>query len=147
MANITRFDPFRFDPFPANLNDLFEGFLVRPLRAGVEGGQQLGIRVDVTQDDKAYRVKADMPGVKKEDIKVEVDGNVVSISGEVKREKEEKKDERVVRSERYYGRLERSFSLEHEIDEAAVDAKFRDGVLEVTLPKKAKASARKVAVK
>jgi HSP20 family protein len=71
---------------------------------------------------------------------------VVSISAEVKKEKEEKKDERVVRSERYYGKLARSFTLEHDVDETAVDAKYDDGVLKLTLPKKAKASTKQIAV-
>jgi HSP20 family protein len=141
MANITRFNPFSTD-----LNDLFEGFFVRPMRFDLEPSAQLSMKIDVTQDDKAYAVKADMPGVKKEDIHVEVYGNVVSISAEVKKEKEEKKDERVVRSERYYGKLARSFTLEHDVDEAAVDAKYDDGVLKLTLPKKAKASTKKIAV-
>lgn len=141
MANITR-----FDPFSSNLNDLFEGLLLRPIKFDTNGGQQLQMKIDVTQNDKAYTVKADIPGVKKEDIHVEVDGNVVAISAEVKKEKEEKKDERLIRSERYYGRLERSFTLEHDVDEGAVEAKYSDGVLDLTLPKKAKASSRKIAV-
>ena len=104
------------------------------------------MKLDVKQDDKAYTISADMPGVKKEDIHVDVDGNLVSITGEVRKEKEEKKDERVVRSERYYGKLARSFTLEHEVDEAAVDAHYSDGVLKLTLPKKAKVSAKRIAV-
>ena len=140
MANI-----IRSDPFSTSLNDLFEGFFLRPVKFE-NGGQQLQLKIDVTQNDKSYSVKADMPGVRKEDIHVEVDGNMVSISGEVKKEKEEKKDERLVRSERYYGRVERSFTLEHDIDEAAVDAKYSDGVLNLTLPKKAKSSTKKIAV-
>jgi HSP20 family protein len=104
------------------------------------------MKIDVTQNDKAYTVKADMPGVKKDDIHVEVDGNVVSISAEVKKEKEEKKDERVIRSERYYGRMERSFTLDHDIDETAVDAKYSDGVLNLTLPKKAKSTSKLISV-
>lgn len=141
MANITR-----FDPFSSNLNDLFEGLLLRPIKFETNGGQQLQMKIDVTQNDKAYTVKADMPGVRKEDIHVEIDGNVVSISAEVKKEKEEKKDERLIRSERYYGRLERSFTLEHDLDEGAVDAKYSDGVLNLTLPKKEKATSRKISV-
>ena len=141
MANIVR-----FDPFTSSLNDLFEGLLVRPIKFDVDGGRELTMKVDVAQDDKAYTVTADMPGVKKDDIHVEMDGNLVSISAEVKKEKEEKKGERVVRSERYYGKLARSFTLDHEIDEAAVDAKYADGVLKLTLPKKSKSTAKKVAV-
>ena len=141
MANTTR-----FDPFSTNLNDLFEGLLLRAIRFDTNGGQQLSMKVDVKQDDKAYTVSADMPGVKKDDIHVQVDGNLVTIDAEVKKEKEEKKDERVVRSERYYGKLSRSFTLDTEVDETAVDAQYADGVLKLTLPKKAKSNAKKIAV-
>ena len=141
MANTTR-----FDPFSTNLNDLFEGLLLRPIRFDTNGDQQLSMKVDVKQDDKAYSVSADMPGVKKDDIHVQVDGNLVTIDAEVKKEKEEKKDERVVRSERYYGKLSRSFTLDTEVDETAVDAQYADGVLKLTLPKKAKSNAKKIAV-
>jgi HSP20 family protein len=136
----------RFDPFSTDLNDLFQGLLVRPVRLDTNGGRQLSMKIDVTQDDKSYQVSAEMPGVKKEDIHVEVDGNLVSISAEVKKEKEEKKDERVIQSERYYGKLARSFTLEHEIDESGVDAQYGDGVLKLKLPKSTKSSARKIAV-
>jgi len=141
MANTTR-----FDPFSTNLNDLFEGLLLRPIRFDTNGDQQLSMKVDVKQDDKAYTVSADMPGVKKDDIHVQVDGNLVTIDAEVKKEKEEKKDERVVRGERYYGKLSRSFTLDTEVDETAVDAQYADGVLKLTLPKKAKSNAKKIAV-
>lgn len=141
MANTTR-----FDPFSTNLNDLFEGLLLRPIRFDTNGDQQLSMKVDVKQDDKAFTVSADMPGVKKDDVHVQVDGNLVTIDAEVKREKEEKKDERVVRSERYYGKLSRSFTLDTEVDETAVDAQYADGVLKLTLPKKAKSNAKKIAV-
>ena len=140
MVNITRFDPL------TNLNDLFEGLLLRPIKFETNRGQQLQMKIDVIQNDKAYTVKADLPGVKKEDIHIQVDGNVVSISAEVKKEKEEKNDERVVRSERYYGRVERSFSLDHDVDEATVEARYSDGVLNLTLPKKTKVTSKTIAV-
>lgn len=141
MANITR-----FDPFSTRMSDLFDGLFVRPVRFDLDPATEINMKIDVKQDDKAYVVSAEMPGVKKEDIHVEVDGNLVSISGEVKEEKEEKKDECVVRSERYYGKLARSFTLEHEIDAAAVDALYGDGVLKLTLPKKAKSNGKKIAI-
>ena len=141
MANITR-----FDPFDTRMSDMLDGLFVRPVRFDLDPATQINMKIDVKQDDKAYVVSAEMPGVNKEDIHVEVDGNLVSISGEVKKEKEEKKDERVVRSERYYGKLARSFTLEHEIDAAAVDAQYGDGVLKLTLPKKAKSNGKKIAV-
>ena len=141
MANITRYDPFReitrFDPF-RNFDDLFKGFLVRPVSRELEPE----IKMDVSEDDKAYTIRAEIPGVKKEDIKVSVDGNQVSISAEVKKEKEEKEGRKVVHSERYYGKAYRSFTLDHDVDPDAAKAKYSDGVLELTLPKK-KGTARK----
>jgi HSP20 family protein len=148
MANITRFDPFRelqrFDPF----RDLEDFWRAPPMGALWKGfPEEPEIRVDVTEDDKTYRVKADVPGVKKEDIKVSIDGNQISVSAEVKKEKEEKKGETVVRSERYYGKQYRSFTLRHDIDEAKAEAKYEDGVLELTLPKKEATHAKELTVK
>lgn len=142
MANITRIDPFQLsvtDPF----EDVFRGFF-RPVR--VEGAPDVKIKIDVKEDDKSYTVHADIPGVKKEDIHVTVEGNQVSISAEVKQEKEVKEGERVLRSERFYGKTERSFTLANEVDEASAQAKYSDGVLELTLPKKATTSAKKLAI-
>ena len=148
MANITRFDPFgdlvRLDPF-GTFEDFWRVPRARALWRGFPEGPE--IKVDVTEDDKTYRVKADVPGVKKEDIHVSIDGNQVSISGEVKSEKEEKKGETVVGSERYYGKQYRSFALQHDIDQGKAEAKYQDGVLELTLPKKETASAKKLTVK
>lgn len=147
MANITRFDPFRelssFDPF-RNLDDWF------PVPRGRTWLRDLPtapeIKMDVTEDDHAYHVKAEIPGVKKEDINVAIDGNQVSISAEVRQEKEEKKGEKVLRSERYYGSQARSFSLMQEVDQAKAEAKYVDGVLELTLPKKGSTPAKKLNV-
>ena len=147
MANITRYDPFnltRFDPF-GDIDDLFKGFFVRPML--LDGQPQLQmIKMDVKEDDNAYTVHADIPGVKKEDIHVSIEGNQVSISAETKVEKEEKKGEKVLRSERYVGKVARSFTLAHEVDEAKAHAKYSDGVLELTLPKKAVSAAKKLPV-
>ena len=139
MANITRYDPFN------DMDDLFKGLFVRPMRFDLET-PQMHMKVDVTKADDTYTVKADIPGVKKGDIQVSVDGNEVTISGEIKKESEEKKGEEVIRSERYYGRVSRSFTLPHDVDEAKVVAKYDDGVLKLTLPMKAKATSRKIAV-
>lgn len=146
MANISRFDPFslaRVDPF-SDLDDLFKGFFVRPVL--FEGQPQMQIKIDLKEDDNAYTVHADIPGVKKEDIQVSIDGNQVSISAETKMEKEEKKGEKVLRSERYCGKVARSFTLTHDVDEAKAQAKYSDGVLELTLPKKAVSPAKKLAI-
>ena len=146
MANITRYDPFslaRFDPF-GDIDDLFKGFFVRPVL--FEGQPQMEIKIDLKEDDNAYTVHADIPGVKKEDIQVSIEGNRVSISAETKIEKEEKKGEKVLRSERYCGKVARSFTLAHDVDEAAAKAKYADGVLELTLPKKASTAAKKLPI-
>ncbi|MGH8742662.1 MAG: Hsp20/alpha crystallin family protein, partial [Burkholderiales bacterium] len=122
-----------------------KGFFVRPV--SFEGPLPLQMKVDVAEDDKAYTVQAEVPGVKKEDINVSINGNQVSISAEVKKEHDVKNGEAVLRSERYYGKLSRSFTLADDVDEAAAQAKYTDGVLELKLPKKAQVSARRLAIK
>jgi HSP20 family protein len=146
MSNLTRYDPFNLttsSPF-GDLDDFFKGFFVRP--ALFEGQPQMQIKMDVKEDDNGYTVHADIPGVKKEDIHVNIEGNQVSISAETKVEKEEKKGEKVLRSERYIGKVARSFTLAHDVDEAKAQAKYNDGVLELSLPKKTVSSARKLAI-
>ena len=142
MANITRYDPFdvALDPF----DDLFRGFL-RPVR--FEGQPQpMQIKMDVKEDDKNYNVHAEIPGVKKEDIHVTIEGNQVSISAEIKKEKEEKEGGKVLRSERYYGKVYRSFTLGQDVDDTKATAKYNEGVLNLTLPKKAGVAAKKLAI-
>lgn len=143
MANIVRRDPFAVDDL---FDDLMKGFFVRPVRypAGAETAVQ--IKMDVKEDDKAYTVHAEMPGVKKEDIHVSVEGNTVSITAEVKKETEQKEGEKVIHSERYYGKVYRSFTLGQDVDDANSKAKFDNGVLELTLPKKAAKASRRVNV-
>jgi len=139
MASIMRFDPFA---------DSFEDMVRRVFRpVHWEGEEQpLQIKVDVEEDDKSYKVKAEVPGVKKEDINVQIDGNMVSISAESKREKDVKQNGKVIRSERYYGSLYRSFSLGQDVYQAGATAKYTDGILELTLPKKAASVVKKLAV-
>lgn len=136
MSNLTRYDP---------LDDFFRGFLVRPVEYGA-GAEAPSIKVDVKEQDKQFVIHAELPGVKKEDIHVHVDGSVVSISAERRQEKEVKEGERVLRTERSFGKVSRSFQLGHELDEGGANAKFADGVLELTLPKKAAAQARRVVI-
>jgi HSP20 family protein len=123
MANITRYDPFN-----ELVDDLFKGFLVRPLayEGRGDGGALLPrAKVDVAEKNGAYVVTAELPGVRKEDIHVSIDGAQVTLEAEVKREKEATKDERVLHSERVYGKVSRSFTLPQEVDEANAQAKFR----------------------
>jgi len=133
MSNLARLNPFSElrDPFS---DDFFKGFALRPVYRMMEGEPQM--RLDMSEDDKNFFVKAEIPGVKKEDIKVSVDGNQVSVSAEVKKEKEEKEGSKVIRSERYYGSVARSFTLGESVDQSAAVAKYEDGVLQLTLPKK-----------
>ena len=140
MANVTRWDPFE-----DHLDDLFKGIFLRPMR--LEQAQDpVRIRVDVKEDDKAYVVHAEIPGVKKEDIQVSIDGNQVAISAEVKRQKEDKQGEKTLRTERYYGKVHRAFALSQEVDQEQSQARYENGVLELTLPKRATATVRKLTV-
>ena len=139
MANVTRYNPFE-DLF----GDLGKGFWVKPL--AYPAGSEMSMKVDVTEDDKGYTVHADIPGVKKEDIQVDVDGNVVSLRAESKQEKEEKQGEKVIYSERQFGMVSRSFSLPTEVDEKGAKAEYKDGVLNLMLPKKANGGGKRVSV-
>ena len=140
MANITR-----FNPFDDAIDDLFRGFLVRPLSYDVPAGAAQ-FRVDVSENEKAYTLRAEMPGVKKDDISITIDGDTVAISAEVKNEKEVKNGDRVLRSERHYGKVYRAFTLGQSVEETTAAAKYADGVLELTLPKKAAAQAKRVTI-
>jgi len=135
----------RWDPFEDHLDELFKGFFVRPVR--VDQSQEANrIRVDVKEDDKSYVVHAEIPGVKKEEIQVSIEGNQVAISAEVKRQKDEKQAEKTLRTERYYGKVYRAFSLGQDVDQEQAQARYENGVLELTLPKRAAASTRRVTV-
>jgi HSP20 family protein len=140
MANLTR-----YDPFGELFDDFFKGFFVRPvLREGRDVTPRM--KVDVAEQDGAFKVLAEIPGVKKDDIQVTIDGDQVSISAEVKQEKDAKEGGRVVHSERYYGKVARTFRLGYEVDEAKAQAKYADGVLELVLPKKANAGHQRLTV-
>lgn len=137
MANVTRFDP---------LEDLFRGFFVRPVGLAAEAPQAPSIKMDVKEQEGAYLVHAELPGVRKEDIHVTVDGNQVVLSAEVRQDKETKEGERVLRSERYFGKVSRSFQLAQDIDDAKACARFADGVLELTLPKRTASASKRLTI-
>lgn len=137
MANLPRVDP---------LDDLFRGFFVRPVDLNSGTAQTPSIKMDVKEQEGGYLVHAELPGVKKEDIHVVVDGNLVSISAEVKQEKEVREGERVLRAERYFGKVSRSFQLAQDIDDAKASAKFTEGVLELSLPKRASSASKRLAI-
>ena len=138
MNALTRFD--RFDDL---MPEFFRRF-ARPFAFG--DAVPAEIRIDVTENDKDYEVRAEIPGAKKDDVRVSVDGNFVSISAEVRKEKEEKSAGRQLVRESYYGSASRGFSLAHEIDSKAVVAKLEDGILKLTLPKREGTAAQAIAV-
>lgn len=110
--------------------------------------QALQMRLDISENKDTYAVKADLPGVKKDDINVRIDGNIVQIDAEVKQEKETKgSDDKVLRSERYYGSVSRTFSLPQDVDDAKAQATYAEGVLTLELPKKATAASKKLTVR
>jgi HSP20 family protein len=144
MANVTRY------PFDQAFDDLLRGFFVRPV--GFDGTQTqaqtqaMPFRVDVSESEQSYTLRAEIPGVKKEDINITIDGDQVAISAEVKNEKEAKDGERVLRTERYYGKVQRAFALGQPVDENSAAARYSDGILELTLPKRAAVNARRITI-
>jgi HSP20 family protein len=135
MNNLTRYEPFE---------DFFKGFFVRPV--GFPSEANMDIKLDVKETDKEFLVDAEIPGAKKENIMVDVDGDTVSIRAEVKSEREEKKGEKIVYSERSYGMVSRSFTLPVDVDDKAVKAEYKDGVLKLVLPKKSNGAGRRITV-
>lgn len=141
MSNLRLFDPTVNDPFES----MFRRFMA-PLRME-RNLDELDIRVDVVEKDGMFKVRADLPGVKKEDINVRIDGNLVQIDAETKGEKEFKGDGgKVLRSERYYGSVSRAFTLTQDVDDSKAVAKYEDGVLTLDLPKKANSSSKRLAI-
>jgi len=139
MSALLRYEP---------LAGQFDGLINQLFRAapGWDANTPRPIRLDVSETEGAYKVAAEIPGVKKEEIAVEIDGNEVVISAEVKREKEANENGKWLFNERFYGKTARRFALAHEIDQSRAEAKFTDGVLELTLPKKIVATATRLAV-
>lgn len=127
------------------LNDLLRGFFVRPVEFS-DTKEAPALTVDVTEQDKAYAIHAEIPGVNKEDIHVSIDGAVVSISAERRNQKEVRDSNKILRSERYFGKVSRSFQLPQEVDESQASAKYSEGVLELLLPKKAAAQAKRLSI-
>jgi HSP20 family protein len=142
IMSITRWEPFR------EFEDMFRQyspFFARSLRrAGSEGAEWTPL-ADISETDKEYVIKADLPEVKKEDVKITLDNNLMTISGERRHEKETK-DENEIRVESFYGTFSRSFQLPEGIDPQGIRAESRDGVLRVRIPKKEVTSARSIAI-
>jgi HSP20 family protein len=132
MQNVTQWDPFCEQPCGDLLADMFGDWVSR--------------LVDVTQNEESYTVRADMPGVTREDIRVSIDRNVVTIGAQVKRDGPAGMGETVLREERYVGRRQRSFTLPTEVDLGKARAIYADGVLRLVLPKRAGAEEQTLAI-
>lgn len=147
MSSLRLFEPRLFEP---SLSDPFESMFKRfmaPLRADLENAA-IDMRVDVTEVDGMYKVRADIPGVKKDDINIRIEGNLVQIEAQAKKEKETKEgDGRVLRKERWEGAVSRAFTVGQDVDESKATAKYEDGVLTLELPKKEGTSAKRLEVK
>jgi HSP20 family protein len=148
-SNVTRFDPLsdlaRMSPLHRSLDELFRDLTPRSMLRELQQAEPQ-INVEVMENDQAYIVRAEIPGARKEDIKVDVRGNRVSITAETRREREMKEGDRVLRSEIMYGQMSRSIMLEQEVDDSKADAKYADGVLELTLPKRASGGGSKLQI-
>ena len=139
MSNLIRYSQAE-DAF----DNLFRGFLMRPVR--LDNGNELQIKLDVRENEQSYTVHAEIPGVNKDDLNITIDGNQVSISAEVKNEKTVNDGEKLLRSERYYGKVARVFSLAQDVDEESSQAKYENGVLELVLNKKAPLKSKRLAI-
>lgn len=133
-----------YDPFAETAVESLLRSCCRPERG--DRASPRGIRVDVSESDRGYLVRAELPGVKKDEIDVAIEGDRVTISAEVKRTAAPASDARVLRSERYYGSVYRSFTLPVELDETASQAKFENGILELELVKKPATAGRKLTI-
>lgn len=141
MNELRTIDPFALDPIEETFRSL-----MRPWRSDLPDAAPR-IKLDLTEQDGSYAVKAEIPGVKKEDIDVRVDGNLVTISAEVKSTREDKDQAgRMLRQERQEGYASRTFSVACPVDEGKVEASYKDGILALTLPKKANTSSKRIAV-
>lgn len=145
--NLARFDPMsdivRSGMFP-EMGNLFREFSLSPLMRGME--MEPRMRIDVEDKDQNYVVKAEVPGVKKESISVDINANTVSIRAEISGEKTDEKVGNMLHSERYYGESSRTFTLPQDVDDTKAEAKYEDGILTLTLPKKQGAGGKRLTV-
>jgi HSP20 family protein len=147
MANIAHYDTL--DLFQDLVKNVFRPIALAPLQTleSSEVQDSRLIRMEVSELDKAYRILAELPGIRKEDVDVSIDGNRVVLAAESKREKStEQTGERILATERFHGKLRRSIQLPEEVDENAAQATYRDGVLELTLPKKKAREIKRVQI-
>jgi HSP20 family protein len=134
----------RSNPFGELLNELSDGFFIRPLARAA--GLEPGLRLEVRETDDAYTVLAEIPGARKEDIHVDAEGSGVTLRAQLMQASLDKQGEKVLYSDRSYGSVSRSLSLPGEVDAQRASAEYRDGVLRLTLPKKLGGKGRRVSI-
>lgn len=147
MNQVTHWNPFKSlsrigAGSSSEFDDLLRSAGLRPLLGQFDVPD---IRVDVEESDKSYTVKADLPGVKKEDIDISVDGRQVTISASTSK-RTEKKDKTSLYTERSEGRIYRSFALPAEVDGKKAQARYANGVLDLELPKKGNGNGQRIPV-
>lgn len=141
MSQLTRFPRNLFGDLLADTPAL--GYLVRPLHGE---GLPTEFKVDIKESPEAYVVHAELPGVSKDDLQIAVDQGMLTIAAEVKQHDQKTEGERVVRSERYFGSVARSFQLPLEVDQSAAKARYENGILELSLPKKQTQGGRRIEI-
>lgn len=141
MSQLTRFNNNLFNDFFGDKGSL--GYFVSPLH-----GESLPskFKVDIKDSDNSYIFQAELPGIRKEDLLVTVDGSTVTIAAEIKQHDEQTKDDKVVRSERYFGSVSRSFQLPVDVDQDTANASYENGVLQLTLPKKQNLPGKRIEI-
>ncbi len=151
--SLVRWDPFRdLEEMGERLNRVFSGIPRTGRAAAGEAGREAltvpdwAPMVDITETDEEYLIKAEIPEVKREDVKVSVENGVLTMQGERKQEKEEK-GKKYHRVERYYGSFQRTFTVPDNVDETKVRAEFKEGILNVHLPKAEKAKPKAIEVR
>ena len=133
-------------PITGPLDELLSGFFVRPMTRESRGDRPTGFRMDVYETEHAYRVVADLPGIRKEDINISIVGAEVTVAAEAKREHAVGNGEQALLQERFAGKYHRTLGLGHEIDEAKAQAKYVNGVLELVLPKSANSLPKRITI-
>ena len=142
MSQLTRFNNNPFNDFFGDKGSL--GYFVSPLHGE---GLTSNFKVDIKDSENSYVFHAELPGVSKDDLYVTVDGSTVTIAAEMKQHDEQTKDEKIVRSERYFGSVSRSFQLPVDVDQDTANASFENGVLQLTLPKKQNMPGKRIEIK
>lgn len=132
--------------FKSNIDDLFDSFFNRGWDLPVSAQASVWPAMDIVEKDKEVAIKAELPGCKPDDIDISVNGNILTISGEKKEEKEDK-DKGYYYAECSYGTFKRDINLPSDVDADKVDANYKDGILNVTIPKSEKAQTKKIKVK